>query len=79
MHQMIGLTRGGLRCGQYHPSKPALTDREVDIIRELHEDHGASYSQIMDWWPGVSKSAIAAICQYKRRASTIERWKRLVA
>lgn len=59
------------RVGESHPAAK-ISDREVDIIRELHE-RGVSYETISEAWC-VSKSTIAGICQYRRRAATPDRY-----
>lgn len=71
--RVVAVNERGARIGEYH-TNAKLTDREVDLIRELHEDAGYSYGLIQDWFP-VSKSAIAFICRYERRAQTPDRWK----
>lgn len=53
------------RRGDEHPGA-ALTDAEVDLVRELNES-GWSYSALADKFE-VSKSTIAGICQCRRRA-----------
>lgn len=53
------------RRGDEHPGA-ALTDAEVDLVRELKES-GWSYSALADKFE-VSKSTIAGICQCRRRA-----------
>lgn len=53
------------RRGDEHPGA-ALTDAEVDLVRELNEA-GWSYSALADKFE-VSKSTIAGICQCRRRA-----------
>jgi ribosome-binding protein aMBF1 (putative translation factor) len=55
---------GHYRRGDEHPAA-VLTDAEVDLVRELHES-GWPYSALADKFE-VSKSAIAGICQCRRR------------
>ena len=52
--------------GQHHP-KAKLTDNDVEVIRELHDEGGIGYKQIAEKFE-VSKSCIAAICTYRTRA-----------
>lgn len=53
------------RRGDEHP-RAVLTDTEVDLVRELH-DAGWSYALLAEKFD-VTKSAIAGICQCRRRA-----------
>lgn len=66
----------GLRIGETHPNAK-LTDAEVDQIRDLREIARWGYSDLAAAY-GVPKSTIHMICTYKRRASTIARWKVLL-
>ena len=64
----IALSDEGKVVGESHP-KSELTDAEVDLVRDLREEHGVSYANIV--WifkgRGVTKRAIKAICLYERR------------
>ncbi len=73
MKRVVAVTDRGLRVGEDHQNAK-LTDAEVDNIRELREAHGFSYSLIADWF-GVSKSTIAMVCRYERRAEVASEWK----
>ena len=73
VRRLVAVNELGLRIGEDHPAAK-LTDREVDLIRELHEEHGAPYGLLMDWFP-VSKSTIAMVCRYERRAQTPMHWR----
>lgn len=64
----IAFNEKGNRIGQGH-GRAKLTDHEVDCIRELHEEHGAPYDLLLDWFD-VSKTTIASICRYEIRAQT---------
>lgn len=48
------------------------------LIRILHERDGLSYTALAYKFE-VPKSTIAAICQYKRRAQVVSRWKLVTA
>jgi cyanate lyase len=63
----------GMPIGKFHHNCKH-TDEEIDHIRELHEDKGLSYLRIAKML-GLSKSFVACICQYQRRATTYENWK----
>lgn len=53
--------------GERHPLAK-LSDHEVDLVRELHDDgNGMSYSEIALKME-VSKSSVADMCKYRRRA-----------
>lgn len=68
MRKSIAINESGYALGEdHHNSK--LTNEQVDRIRDLHEDHGLSYKQLAAMYC-VSKSAIACICRYERRAQT---------
>jgi len=74
-HKMFAYNADGKRIGEDHPNA-RLTDEQIDRIRDLHEDHDLKYSQLAEMY-GVSKSMIAGVCQYRRRAQTPFGWKRL--
>ena len=71
----IPLNDRGYRIGQDH-HRASLTDADVELIRLLHERDGLSYLALAYKFE-VPKSTVAAICQYKRRAQTPVRWKRI--
>lgn len=73
MKRRIGVNESGRRVGQGHHNAK-LTDAEVDLVRELREDHGYTYGQIADWF-GATAQTIKDICLYKRRAQTPHRYK----
>lgn len=69
----VAVNERGLRIGEDHQNA-RFTNRDVDLVREIHEDHGFSYGYIADWF-AMSKAQIAKICQYNRRAQTPDAWK----
>tara|TARA_R110000851_G_scaffold165169_2_gene309946 strand:+ start:155639 stop:155920 length:282 start_codon:yes stop_codon:yes gene_type:complete len=73
--EVVAVNEYGIRLGQYH-HRSKLTDHEVELIRRLHEE-GLSYMQLADKFE-VSKSAIAGICRYQRRAQTPCDWRTVV-
>lgn len=68
----LGVNENGLRVGQDHQNAK-LSDREVDLIRRLHED-GMSYKRLADKF-GVAKSTVASIVKYQRRGQIAVYWK----
>lgn len=75
MRKRIAVNETGRRIGEDH-QHAKLTNDQVDRIRDLHEDHGLSYTQLASMFC-VSKSSVADICQYRRRAQTPFGWKTL--
>lgn len=71
----IAINETGKRIGEDHQNA-TLTNDQVDRIRDLHEDHDLTYDQLAAMF-SVSKSCIAGICQYRRRAQTPFGFKRL--
>jgi len=61
----VGVNELGRRIGEDHP-KAKLTDRQVEMIRQLHEDYHVPYSIICEVLI-VSKSTIEDICCYNTR------------
>lgn len=72
---VVAYNERGRRMGQTH-HRAKLSDAQVDQIRELHEDRHWSYSRIAALIC-ISKSAVAMICQYRRRADVITYWRAL--
>lgn len=72
MKRTVGINGRGLRVGEDHQNAK-LTNEEVDVIRELHCE-GFSYKALAKKFE-VSKSLVAAICRYERRAETATAWK----
>lgn len=70
--RMVGVNERGLRVGQDH-QRAKLTDRDVELIRELHEG-GMSYGKIAVKFE-VGKSTVQDICTFRRRASAAVRWR----
>jgi hypothetical protein len=71
--RVVSVNDSGLRIGQYHP-RATLTDSEVENMRRLHENDRYGYGRLAKLFE-VTKSTVAAICTYRRRADTIARWK----
>ena len=64
-NQMVAVNEAGRRVGEDHPNAK-LKDRDIDLIRDLHEQQGLSYSKLALRF-GLSRGAIAKICRYERR------------
>ena len=71
----VGVNDLGYRVGEDH-ANAQLTDREVELNRTLHEVDGMSYSMLAEKFE-ISKSSVADICQYRRRAQAAGRWVRV--
>lgn len=70
--RLVGVNERGLRVGQDH-QRAKLTDRDVELIRGLHED-GMSYRKIAVKFD-VSVMQVCYICTYRRRATAPTRFK----
>lgn len=62
----ITVSDQGLRVGESH-ALAKITDAEVEMIRRLHED-GMGYKRIAKKFD-ISRSSVAMICRYERRAT----------
>jgi ribosome-binding protein aMBF1 (putative translation factor) len=76
MRKTVAINESGYRLGETHHNA-RLTNEQVDRIRDLHEEHGLTYTQLAKMYQ-VSKSMIAGICQYRRRAQTPFGFKTLI-
>lgn len=74
MTDLVGVNEKGLRVGETH-HRAKLTDQDVDLIRELH-DEGLSYREIAVKFE-VSKSTVRDIIKCRRRFQFVARWKRV--
>jgi len=72
MKQIIAVNECGRRVGDSHHNSK-LTDHEVEVIRELRGE-GMTYKWLAEKFE-VSKSFIAMICRFERRAQVPSRWK----
>lgn len=67
----VNTNDAGFVIGQDHP-KAKLSDDDVDLIRELHEDQNFGYAKLAWLFTRktkgkVSKGYIRDICTYRRR------------
>lgn len=72
----VAVNEEGLRIGEDHPNAN-LSDADVDLIRDLHEEDGLTYETLAEKFE-VSKWAIGRICRYERRAQTPSSHKRVL-
>lgn len=70
---LVGVGDYGVPVGEDHPGA-RLSNADVDRIRELHEESGFSYGVLAVMF-NVHKQTIAAICQYRRRATAAVAWR----
>lgn len=75
MQKTVAVNDAGRRIGEDHQNA-RLTDRDIDLIRQLHEKDGLSYRELADKFE-VSKSTIQMICQYKRRVQYPAKFKKV--
>ena len=71
--KLLPRDENGRIIGEAH-HRARLTNHEVDLIRELREEHRMTYAQLAAMY-SVPKSTIQMICSYKRRASTATQWR----
>jgi IS30 family transposase len=72
MSRVVGVNERGLRVGEDH-QHARLTDHEVELIRQLH-DQGVSYKKLADKF-GVGKSTVADIVKFRRRGQFAVGWR----
>ena len=73
--KIVGVNEQGKRVGESHPGAK-LTDHDIDLIRQLHEDSDLGYAQIAKEFD-VSKWTIADVVKYRRRAQYPTKFKRI--
>ena len=73
--RLVAINEYGLRIGEDHHNA-ILSDREVELIRDLHYAEGATYRELEARF-GVSRWAIGRICRYERRAQSPAGFKRV--
>lgn len=69
---MVAVNERGIRIGEDHPNAK-LTDSEVEMVRELRLG-GMTYQLLAEKFE-ISKSSVAWICTYGRRAQVALTWK----
>lgn len=71
--KMLPRDENGRIVGEHH-HMATLTNHQVDLIRELREEHCMTYAALAHMY-SVPRSTIQMICNYKRRASTAVQWR----
>ena len=66
--KMLPYSEDGRIVGEAHP-KARLTNHQVDLIRELREEHRMTYNELALMF-SMPKATIAYICRYQRRVTT---------
>jgi len=72
---ILALNELGYRIGSSHHNC-TVSDETIEKIRDMHEYDGMGYRRIARAL-NLSKSFIAKICRYERRAQTPDRWKKV--
>ncbi len=65
----IKVDEAGRRIGDSH-HRARLSDGDVDLMRDLHEDHGIGYDRLSKRF-GVSRRTVRDIVNYQHRVSTV--------
>lgn len=76
MRQAVAVNESGQRIGETH-HRAKLTDRDIDLMRELHEEHGIGYTKLAEKFE-CSKSEARYICRYMVRCQTAARWRNVL-
>lgn len=74
--RLVGVNEYGLAVGEYHQSKPKLTDVEVNLIRDLYESGHFNMRELAAKF-GVKKATIQGYVSYRRRAQHVSNWVRV--
>lgn len=75
MYRIVAIGESGSRVGE-DKYGAKLTNADVELVRELHSLHGKSYGWLAKCF-GVSRSLIAQICRYQKRATLPVDWRRV--
>ena len=74
--ESAGISEFGRRCGETH-HQARLTDHDVELIRELREEHKIPLGVLAEKFE-VSVSLISMICNYQRRTARPVAWRQTV-
>lgn len=74
-YKLVGISESGSRVGETH-HRAKLSDHDIDLIRELHEE-GLSYREIALKFC-VGKSTVRDIVKCRRRWQTPVTWRKVV-
>jgi len=72
MRRVVAVNEKNQPIGEDHPSAK-LTDHEVDLLIEMHEDN-VGYRKLSQMFE-ISKSQVRNICKGIKRAQTPHGWK----
>lgn len=75
MKKIVSVNERGYLIGDSHHFAK-ITNEEAEKIRELRERYGMTYKALSEKF-GIGESAISKICLYKRRWSTVIRFKKV--
>lgn len=67
MTHRVRRSPNGNRIGESHP-RARLSDDDVSLMRELHEQHDVSYRELGEKFDTPYRS-VRDICQYRRRVT----------
>lgn len=70
---VVAINEKGRRIGDSH-QRARISNHDVDLMRELREEHGLSYKELAEKFD-VSESLVKQICNYRIRSQTPVRWK----
>lgn len=73
MGDVVAVNERGKRIGQDHPAA-RLTDQEVELMRQLHEEHSMGLTALARMFD-VTKKAVWQIVTYRLRAQTVASFK----
>ncbi len=69
MLRVVGINERGLRVGEDH-QRAVLSDRDVELMRHLHEADGWGYRRLAKKFE-CSKTTARKICKYQMRAQSV--------
>lgn len=70
---LIGVNEAGRRVGEDH-HRAMLTDNEVGLLLELHEEHNWGYRRLSAKFD-ISRNAVKKICKGESRCQRATKWK----
>lgn len=77
MAKLVAVNEKGLRIGEDH-QRARLTNHEVDLIRQLHEDliNPLGYRVLSKMFE-VNKTTIRRICNYQMHNQTVAKFRKV--
>lgn len=67
--RVVGVNEKGLRVGEDH-QRAVLSDRDVALMRDLHENHGWGYKRLSAKFE-CGRTTVRKICKYQMRAQAV--------